>query len=721
MKSSTNRHPEFETEQAFLHHAAHCLVELKASLQAMPVGAGNVKVSVALERMKAQALAEMSRDSTIAIGRIDKKDGESFHIGPRIIWDGSTPIVISWAAPIAGPFYTATPSRPEGLSLRRRLQTDHDRLLGVQDDIVRKSRAVSVARTTGGGKSVLEPSLTDALLDELGKERTGALRQMAATIQRDQYEIITRPSDSSTVIQGAPGTGKTIVGLHRAALLLYRNRLEGFEPKVLIVGPNPLFIRYISYVLPSLGETTVDQLAASELGSLPTRVADDPMVARVKGNPLMVQVIANAVADRVRPPDQAIAFQPAGWKFEVKVESVAQAIDAIRAQGLPHNVARESFRVAFERVVNRAFARVRGESNRGGETAIRGLPEFARAMDRIWPLLTPTELVRQLLNSEERLERSGAGILTAAELRVLYRKPEAPGAPIAWTTSDVPLVDEAQWVLQGTTARYWHVVLDEAQDLTPMELRMVGRRVSGTAITVLGDLAQATGGWNYERWGQILTHLGVDARNQVQELRYAYRVPIEIMKLAEPILKLTAPTVANAVSIRPGGTVSWLSAEPEVRSKRAVVAAVEASRSGGTPAIIAPRGELPRLREGLVVSRVHYGDAENSAILDTKIELLDPVMAKGLEFDHVVLVEPSALIRDAASTQGYRELYVALTRATRTLTCVYSEGLPWPLSDAVTAESSKDGRNVPPKRPAKRPGHAMGSKRRRGHGQSFRS
>jgi DNA helicase IV len=687
MMASVETHPDFETEQAFLQHAARCLAKMTTAAKSPP-GAGSVKASAALKRMQDEFLKEVSRESTITIGRIDQVDGDRFHIGPRIVWDGINPIVISWAAPIAAPFYTATPADAQGLILRRRLRTEYDRLLGIQDDFFDTSRVGAIAATDTADKTAqIEPAISDALLDELRRKRTGELHEIAATIQRDQYEVITRAADISTIVQGAPGTGKTLVGLHRAALLLFRNRSQGFEPKVLIVGPNPLFIRYISYVLPSLNETAVDQLAASELGPIPTRLADDPAVARVKGSPMMVRVIANALTDRVRVPTEATGFRPSGLTFEVDASAIAEAVEAVRAESLPYNAMRERFRLSLEDLVTQAFLRARDRSGRSIETTLRQLPEFARAMDRIWPFMTPIELTRQLLTSEERLEKASSGILSDAERRLLYRKPELQGAPVPWTTSDVPLLDEAQSLIEGSTPRYWHVVLDEAQDLTPMELRMVGRRVTATAITVLGDLAQATGGWKYEHWVEILNHLGIAPDSAIQELRYAYRVPTEIMKLARPILKLTAPTVANPISVRRGGAVVWIHVDSGDRSSRAVIAAIDASRAGGTTAIVAPRGELPNLRRELESRSVQYGDAELSEVLDSQIELVDPVMAKGLEFDHVVLIEPGALIRDAASGQGYRELYVALTRATQSLALVYSDALPWPLIDMVGVSS----------------------------------
>lgn len=674
---------EFDSEQAFLLHAARCLAVMRDVANELPHSGADKKASAALGRMAAETLTRMSRDRTICIGRIDLDDGDIFHVGPQVVWDGLKPVVISWAAPIAAPFYTATPTDPQGLVKRRRLQTDYDRLLGLSDETL----LVADVSTPPGIDSVevaagTEPALNDLMLDELGRDRTGVMRQIVSTIQRDQYEIISCPAGSTTVVQGAPGTGKTVVGLHRAALLLFRNRESDTGQRILIVGPNPLFIRYISHVLPSLGETAADQVAAADLGTIRTRRSDDPMVARVKGSPSMKAVVANAVADRIRPPSEGIVFRTPTVEFEVGPEAVADAVSTARSETSTYNSGRERFRAALERLAMRAWTRTQADV-RPPDFRVRSMPEFERAVDRIWPSITAAELIRQLLSSEDRLERAASdGVLTAAERRLLYRRPVASVDEVEWTTSDVPLVDEARFLLEGPPPRYWHVILDEVQDLTPMELRMVGRRMLANAATVLGDLAQATGSWRYERWSEVLEHLGVAEADAVKELRFAYRVPSEIMRMALPILKLTAPTVAAPIPYRTGGIASCIQVESSDRAAKALTVAAD-SGAAGTTALIAPYGLLPNLRAEFDARAVQYGDAERNESLDHPIELLDPIMAKGLEFDNVVVVEPAALIREARSGQGYKELYVALTRPTRSLTVIHSEALPWPLGDLM--------------------------------------
>lgn len=259
--------------------------------------------------------------------------------------------MISWAAPIAAPYYTATPSEPEGLVLRRRLQTDYDRLIGLSDEVFGERASIRAGTDVMAAlPEAAEPTLDDLLLKELSRERTGAMREIVATIQRDQYRIITAPADSTTVVQGAPGTGKTVVGLHRAALLLYRNRNASASPRFLIVGPNLLFIRYLSYVLPSLGETAADQVAVTELGPVEARVTGDGYVAHVKGSPAMAQVIANAVDDRIRVPNADITLALGGREVKVEVEAIAEAVEAAKTSSSSYSAGREMFRAALERL-----------------------------------------------------------------------------------------------------------------------------------------------------------------------------------------------------------------------------------------------------------------------------------------------------------------------------------------------------------------------------------
>jgi len=671
MSTAAPQHPDFESEQAFLRHAYECLKDMGSRQAAHGDAGGDPKASAALEKQRREALERLGDPDSLCFGRIDLTEGDQHYVGRQGIWEnGDDPVVINWRAPAAEPFYTATPAEPAGLTLRRRFRTERELLLSIADEPF-------------GAAPTVEPTIGDMLLEELSRERTAEMRDIVTTIQTDQYRIISGPIDTTTVVQGGPGTGKTAVGLHRAAMLLYRHRAELAATRVLVVGPNPVFMQYIAYVLPVLGETAADQVAIDRLGPITHSIVDDVLVARVKGDERMAEALRRAVIDRVRVPSQAIEFKANGVDFRVAPELVAAVAGDFDARSVSYQVARDRFRNAFDRVVGEGYASAAREQRRRAVTPInvRSLPEFDRALDRIWPAITAPEIVRQFLASEERIDRAATDVLTPTERRLLYRKPVEKLDDVRWTISDVPLVDEVQELLDGRPRRYGHVVLDEAQDLTPMQLRMVGRRIRGGSATILGDLAQATGLWKYSSWDEITRHLGLDGAAETDELIHAYRVPSEIMAVALPVLELTAPSIHPPVAFRWGGDEPrWIEASREGRSGQAVDRAIAAHAAGGSAAIIAPTSLLSEARAELEARGVEFGDAE-SGELTGSVELLTAAAAKGLEFDHVILLEPAAIIREAPEGQGHghRELYVALTRATRSLVCVHAEPLPWPL------------------------------------------
>jgi DNA helicase IV len=659
-------HPEFESEQAFLTHAAECLRRMRHELPGDGHGGADPKAAAALKKHFDAVREHLENPETVLFGRIAFTDGEDLYVGPRGIRDNGELIIISWAARAARPFYEATPSDSDGLALRRRLRTERDRLLGIADEWF--------------GEDAPEPTVGDILLDALARDRTGEMRQVAATIQRDQYRIMERSLDAPTIVQGGPGTGKTIVGLHRAALLLYRHRQQLTTRRVLIVGPNHVFMRYISYVLPSLGETAVDQVVVENLVDVRAGGTDHQLVARVKGDMRMVDILLRAVVDRVRAPTENLEFNENGIPFSLSAEAITELVGGYDGRSESYIGGRLRFRAAIERAVSEAYVAA-SRRYRPGEVPT-SLPtiisELERALDRIWPSITAAELVRQLLSSEDRIERAADGILTDPEKRLLYRKPAERLGDVQWSTSDLPLIDEVQELIDPVARRYGHVIIDEAQDLTPMQLRVVGRRISEGAATVLGDLAQATGLWSYSTWGEVAKHLGIPGA-EIEELIHAYRVPREIMEIALPVLALTAPSITAPRPFRDGDQPpAFAQVDRDEREAEAVRRAQAAHLSGGSAAIIAPQSLIETLRSELRASGFNFGDAEQGE-LATTIELLDPNASKGLEFDHVVLVEPAAIIREAAGGDGHRDLYVALTRATRTLTCLHAEPLPWPL------------------------------------------
>jgi DNA helicase IV len=431
-----------------------------------------------------------------------------------------------------------------------------------------------------------------------------------------------------------------------------------------MVGPNPVFMDYVSHVLPALGEEAVDQLAVVELvEDADVTLSDPPDVERLKADVRMAEVVRRAVELRTQGEPRELVVRMEGLFVGVREREVAALRDVARAELGLSVAARERFRMD---VLRRFYADYGAKL--GGlamsafdevEKSLRKDGVLNQFLDAVWPAPRAERLVRQLLSSRERLAEAADGILDEDEQRLLRR------ARSGWSAADLPLLDEARALLQGAPVRYGHVIVDEAQDLTPMQLRMIVRRAAG-AFTILGDVAQATGPVPYARWDEVLAQLPGGRRAEVEELRHAYRVPREIMALALPLLDHIAPDVVPPVAYRTGGE------PPRIVPAASPLDAAyeEAARLAGAEgllAVIAP----PSLR----------GDAEaapGSLFDESRLSVLTPRESKGMEFDHVIVVEPAQIVEEAVGghSQGLRELYVALTRPTTTLVVVHSSPLP---------------------------------------------
>jgi DNA helicase IV len=433
---------------------------------------------------------------------------------------------------------------------------------------------------------------------------------------------------------------------------------------VLVVGPNPMFMDYVSHVLPTLGEESVEQLAVTELvdGIAPS-AADAPDVRRLKADVRLAEVVRRSVELRLEPGSDELVARLGGRFVGVEKDEVDELLRRARAELGLSAAARERFRMmVLRRFYEDYGTRLGGSAMLNFEEVERSLRKEGRLnrfLDRVWPTVRPEQLVRQLLSSRARLADAAEDVLDAPEQKLLLGR--RPG----WSDADLPLLDEARTLLAGPPRTYGHVIVDEAQDLTPMQLRMIGRRAAGS-FTILGDIAQATGPIPYRSWAELLPHLPGGAEAEVAELRHAYRVPGEIMALALPLLEHIAPDVQPPIAFRAGAAPPRIvAADPAL--PRAFDEAARLAEEEGLLAVIAPAS----LR----------GDSESATSLfdETRIPVLTPRESKGLEFDHVVLVEPARIVDEAVEGQGLRELYVALTRPTKTLVIVHAVPLPGPL------------------------------------------
>jgi DNA helicase IV len=676
-------HPDLLDEQHHLERAATALramaARTTAALGATQAAATEADSEVAAFHLRRRLESLAERDDALAFGRIDQA-AERWYVGRRHVEDDAgTPLVVDWRAPVSVPFYRATVHDPLGLDRRRRFLTEGRELLDIlEEDFADPDRAL------------LSGGIPDPLLAELERERTGAMRDIVATIAAEQDEVIRSPLDRLLVVQGGPGTGKTAVALHRAAYLLFEHRLELLERGVLVVGPNPLFLRYVADVLPSLGETAVRQTTVEGLRPAAIRLddgADEPAaVGRVKGDARLAAVIDRAVVDAIRVPDEPAAIGTAWGIVRLLPEDVAASVEEVLARGVTHATGKEALR---NQLLHRAYEL----HERAAEVpalkanfvaAARSDAGFARYLDRLWPTQAATTVVQRLLTNRAARRRAAAGILTPEESDLLARPLPSRKADVRWWPAEVPLLDEAEARLHGVRTTYGHIIVDEAQDLSAMALRMLARRAHGGSMTVVGDLAQATRAWGQRSWDEVVASLRGPAEPAYAELTVGYRTPAPILDLANRLLPVAAPDVTPARSIRTTGEAPVLvPTTVEGRATACAAAVARAAGERGTVAVIATAAHHGELGAALDDAGVAWaGGLEGLG----SVALVTPLLAKGLEFDVVVVVEPAEVVR--AEPAGHRALFVALTRPTRRLVIVHAEALPPTLAQGSSARAS---------------------------------
>ncbi|MGH9182746.1 MAG: HelD family protein [Acidimicrobiales bacterium] len=682
-------HPDLPAEQTYLDHAYRCLESARRRAQGLrrlgSLGPGGTHQArherEVVEDTIRSRLAQLELgDVALVFGRIDAEGtAERFYIGRIGVADeDQESVVVDWRAPVAEPFYRATGRDPMGLARRRHFATRGRRLLGIEDEWF--------GSDDGGGGSLAGPS---ALLAAVERPRSGFLGDIVATIQVEQDQIIRDPLGGVVVVQGGPGTGKTVVALHRAAYLLYTHRFPLEDQGVLVVGPNRLYLRYIERVLPSLGEAGVELGVVADL--VPEPVGDArgrPDADRVKGDLRMVEVVVRAVADRQRPLRHDLVVGLGLRRLRCSAGESERIVATARRRAATHNSGR--------RLVERALWQALAGSARDpldpaevGER-LRRHEDVRAALEWMWPVLTPAQLLRDLFGSPALTRLAAAGQLSGAERASLYRSRDDT-AP--WSGADVALLDEARARLgshprrrrppgDDELRRYGHLVVDEAQDLSPMQLRMLARRALGGSMTVVGDIAQATGPWAPASWDEVLAHLPARHPPRIRELTIGYRTPASVLSLANLVLAEVAPGLRLPRSLREEGEnpVVVAVAGQDRAAEAAEVAAAESGAVGeGNVAVIVPDSLLGEVGAALTAAGVDHGDAARRG-LEAQVNLVPVRLVKGLELDAVVVVEPARIV--AEEPQGLRSLYVALTRATRRLTVVHAEPLPEPLRRA---------------------------------------
>jgi DNA helicase IV len=670
----------------------------------------DVEVRALAKRMKRLDVA----DNGLCFGRLDAVSGERSYIGRIGLFDDEKDyetLLLDWRAPASRAFYVATAASPEQMRRRRQFHALGRQLMDFTDEVFGHP---------GDGERG-----DAALLAAISAPRGDGMRDIVATIQAEQDDIIRLDHSGVLVIEGGPGTGKTVVALHRVAYLLYTQRERMQSHGALVVGPTPAFLNHIDRVLPSLGETDVVFMTAGDfVPGLHVTAEDTPEGARIKGSQQILDVLAAAVADRQRLPEDPVPIDMSDATVAIDSETVEWARDEARKSGLPHNEARAVFGDVVTYVVTeRAVARIgKGWLTRDDRHAwaqmradvlsdLEDHEVFTATLNELWPVLTPEGVLSELYGSRERLRAVGAD-------QSLWR---ADGA--AWTVSDVPLLDElvdllgrdksadeaaererrveaeyAAGVLEQMVSRedlmddedqllatdmlygdelaerfvardnrelseraaadrdwtYRHVVVDEAQELSQMDWRVLMRRCPSRSFTVVGDLAQRRSAAGATSWDAMLEPY-VPGRWVYRSLSVNYRTPAEIMNVASALLAEFAPGAHAPESVRASGVEPWsmLVSEDELPTAIAEFERQEASREG-TSVVIGPPG-MP----GTVM----------------------PSETKGLEFDAVLVVEPEQILN--GGPRGAAELYVALTRATQRLGVLHTGALPQPLRGLV--------------------------------------
>ena len=666
--------PELQAEQQYLDGAMTSLAAMRERAEHLLhelIAAGNPDLDyVAALSRRVALLAESPRP--LLFGRIDEGVGATWHIGRRHVEDKkSDPVVVDWRAPIAVPFYRASAREPLGLVRRRQIMVDRRSVVAVADDIFDGTADDTGTTRLRGG---------DALLAELERARTGEMLDIVATIQAEQDEIIRAPLEQLLTVQGGPGTGKTAVGLHRAAFLLY-NHPSLSRDGVLVLGPSRAFLRYIGQVLPSLGEEAVVQTTVGDIApKAKVRIHEPMQIRRLKGDIRMAELLRRALEGRRRRLDHDVSLRVRFARATLSARRANELVGSITSRPAPYKAGRLALRARLVSEARRAFR----SSGRFGadepwfERELTGTEEFSALLDTLWPTVSPAALVRDLLASADQLERYGAGLLQPSEWPLLLRKKSAGVSGTSWSVDDLALLDEAAFLTGGRTRRYGHVVVDEAQDLTPMQFRMIARRTPTGSVTVLGDLAQATGPWSYGDWTEVREILEGSARPQHAELTLGYRAPGRVLDFASKLLPGAAPGVAPTSSIRQGRTHPTIRRVPSDDVASASLAEAYALMADhALIAVISPDELVPEL---VRLARRHeeVGLLERDA-MSRPVTIVPALAAKGLEFDAVVVVEPALIA--GTDRRGLRLLYVAMTRPIQHLSMVHGRPLPAPLLD----------------------------------------
>ena len=661
-------HEELTAERAHLASARAELARMRERTLALDVQGGNAVSSERLAETLWRRARSLEDDPTTALffGRVDLDTDERWYIGRRHVTDDlGDPLVIDWRAPVSTTFYRASHTDPLGVRLRRRFGYDHGRITAMEDE------------------HLLDASEPDAksqiLATEIERPRVGPMRDIVATIQPEQDALVRVDATTTVCIQGAPGTGKTAVGLHRAAWLLYAFRERLSRSGVLVIGPNEAFLEHIGAVLPTLGEVEVRHTSIEALtASVPVRATEATEVSRLKGDARMAQVLHRAVWSHLVPPGEAMVVPRGSRRWRVPAYDIAPLVDGLAGREIRYDAARQ---LLPQRLAHAVLVRMEalGEypDDRVQDAVARSAPVKAYAAS-IWPKVDARQLLHRLLSDAGALAAAAEGLLMPQEQQLLlWEKPSRTAGSAKWSLADTWLLDELGDLLNRTPS-LGHVVLDEAQDLSPMQLRAVGRRCSTGAATVLGDIAQGTTPWSTASWEESLAHLG-KPQGVVSELRRGFRVPASVIEFAAQLLPQAAPGLAAPESVRDNpGRLDLERVEPGDLVSAAVAQVDRLRALEGSVGVIVPDVRVAEVSIALTGAGIEHGTlGPTHGDVDHQVDVVPATVAKGLEFDHVLVIEPAEIAASEPDERtGLRRLYVVLTRAVSDLSVVHASPLP---------------------------------------------
>ncbi|MEU3419625.1 UvrD-helicase domain-containing protein [Streptomyces murinus] len=626
-----------------------------------------------------KALADLS-DTPLFFGRLDYlhapgedraegASGEQFYIGRRHVHDADgDPMVIDWRAPVSQPFYRASKKDPMDIGLRRRFGYTGGDLTAYEDERL---------------SDPAEEATTSKLLQrEIERPRVGPMRDIVATIQPEQDEIVRSGLGGTVCVQGGPGTGKTAVGLHRVAYLLYAHRERLARTGTLVIGPNKSFLHYIEQVLPALGELSVQQATVDDLvAQVEVRGTDEAPAAVIKGDARMAEVLRRALYSYVTLPTEPVVVVRGSRRWRVPAYELEELVRQLLDREIRYGAAREALPQRIAHAVLVQMERAGEAPDDRVQDAVARNSAVKAAVKAIWPAVDPAKLVLRLLTEPEFLDEHAAGILDEDERRtILWAKPVRSVKSAKWSAADAVLIDEATDLIQRTHS-LGHVVLDEAQDLSPMQYRAVGRRCTTGSATVLGDLAQGTTPWATRSWDEALGHLGKQ-EGVIEELTAGFRVPTDVITYASRLLPHIAPGLTPVASVRenPG----FFEVRAIEGADQVVAACEELLANEGSTGLIAADARIPALAKALTAAGIGYLAPGEETTRERRLTLVPASLAKGLEYDYVVLDEPGAVVDGEPDERtGLRRLYVALTRAVSGLVVTHTAPLPEQLAGSV--------------------------------------